>query len=77
MRLMLRKCNCDWELLRRVHRELWMHLFPGRRLYYCTKCQARVFAFKRLIEGSPHWTDAATKIFIRKVMSHSPPQRAR
>jgi hypothetical protein len=42
----LAPCGCGTEYLVRIERAWWMRAFGWRRLYFCTRCRARLFIRK-------------------------------
>lgn len=42
----LAPCGCGAEYLVRIERAWWMRAFAWRRLYFCTRCRARLFIRK-------------------------------
>lgn len=54
--LRLFACGCERRHLMRVHRNPWMRLFVGLRLYKCLRCGARVL---RLPAGPRRYYPAA------------------
>ena len=66
MKLLLKKCGCDYDGLVRAPRSGWMRLFPSRRLYFCRNCKSSIFANRLSIEGTPEWQATSMKLFFPK-----------
>ena len=65
MRLLLKKCGCDFNGLARAPRSAWMRLFRSRRLYFCRHCKSRIFAYKLAVEGTAEWQATTMKLFVQ------------
>ena len=42
----LERCGCGPSFVVRVKRAWWMRIIPRRRLYYCGRCDTKMFVFR-------------------------------